>query len=129
MSDVDLEHLENRLLEERKSTLENIQQAESEEEEGQRESSGELSRAPFHMADAGSDTQEAEKDFANVNRQSEKLARIDDALRLIRSEPETYRTCEECGGEIAGERLELVPWTRLCADCAEDDEGARARSA
>lgn len=118
MSDVDLEHLEERLLEERKDALEDIQQTEREEEEGQRESSGELSRTPFHMADAGSDTQEAEKDFANVNRQSGKLARIDEALRLLRESPDEYRTCAECGDPIAAERLDLIPWTRRCADCA-----------
>lgn len=121
MSEVDLDHLEDRLLEERKETLEDIQQTEREEEEGQRESSGELSRAPFHMADAGSDTQEVEKDFANVNRQSEQLTRIDEALRLLRRDPEAYRTCAECGDRIEAERLELIPWTRKCAECAQDE--------
>lgn len=125
MTEVDFEHLEDRLLEERKQTLESIQQAEREEEDGQRESSGELSRTPFHMADAGSDTQEAEKDFANVNRESQQLALIDEALRLLRSDPAAYRTCEECGSEIADERLELIPWTRLCAECAQGDDQIR----
>lgn len=122
MTEVDLEKLEDRLLEERKETLESIQQAEQEEEEGQRESSGELSRTPSHIADAGSDTQEAEKDFANVNRASRQLGLIDEALRLLRSDPAAYRTCEECGSEIAEERLELIPWTRLCSECAQGDD-------
>ena len=125
MTEVDLEHLEDRLLQERKQTLESIQQAEREEEEGQRESAGELSRTPYHMADAGSDTQEAEKDFANVNRGSQQLALIDDALRLLRDDPAAYRTCEECGTEIGDERLELIPWTRLCAECAQGDDRIR----
>lgn len=123
MTAVDLKELEDRLLEERHQTLQSIQQAESEEKEGQRESSGELSRAPYHMADAGSDTQEAEKDFANVSRESEQLARIDDALRLLRSDPDAYGACRECGSEIGADRLELVPWTRRCARCAESGEG------
>ncbi len=125
MSDVDLEHLEERLLEERDRTLRDIQEAESEESEGQRESSGELSRTPYHMADAGSDTQETEKDFAVVNRGSAQLARIDEALRLIRRDPEAYRTCEECGDRIEAERLDLIPWTRHCASCAEGDSDPR----
>ncbi|NIP60877.1 MAG: hypothetical protein GWM92_20690 [Gemmatimonadetes bacterium] len=123
MTAVDLKELEGRLLEERQQTLQSIQQAESEEDEGQRESSGELSRTPYHMADAGSDTQEAEKDFANVTRESEQLARIDEALRLLRGDPDAYRTCGECGSGIQAERLELVPWTRKCARCAEGGEG------
>lgn len=127
MNQIDLDHLEDRLLEERKETLEDIQQAEEEEEEGQRESSGELSRTPSHMADAGSDTQEIEKDFANVNRQSDQLARIDRALRLLRRDPEAYRTCEGCGGRIEAERLDLIPWTRKCAGCAQDAERSSGR--
>lgn len=124
MSDVDLEHLENRLLEERDDTLHDLQEAEEEEEEGQRESSGSLSRTPSHLADAGSDTQEAEKDFAIMSRNSEKLARIDDALRLLREKPDAYLTCEKCGSRIQDERLDIVPWTRTCARCAaEEDEG------
>lgn len=129
MSEIDLEHLENRLMEERESTLRDIQEAEEEEAEGQRESSGELSRTPFHIADAGSDTQEAEKDFAVVNRQSEQLARIDEALRLLRDDPEAYRTCEECGGRIEAERLDLIPWTRRCAECAQGEEERAPRGA
>lgn len=127
MSKIDLDHLENRLLEERKQTLANIQQAEEEETEGQRESAGELSRTPDHQADAGSDTQEAEKDWADVTRASEQLARIDTALRLLREDPDTYRTCERCGREIEAERLDLVPWTRKCAACARAEEGSGGR--
>lgn len=124
MSDADVEHLEARLLSERDRALGDLQEAEDEEAEGQRESAGEVSRAPYHMADAASDTQETEKDFAVVNRESELLTRIDEALELLRSDPDAYRTCEECGETIDMERLEIVPWTRHCAACAtEDDEG------
>ena len=125
MSDLDLERVEERLLEERESTLDAIHQAEREEEEGQRESSGALSRLPSHPADAASDTQEAEKDLANVTRESEQLALIDSALRRLRRTPETFGVCAECGRAIEPERLELVPWARLCASCATgDDVGA-----
>ncbi|MEX2466787.1 MAG: TraR/DksA C4-type zinc finger protein [Gemmatimonadota bacterium] len=128
MSKVDLEHLERRLLEERDQTLESIQQAEREEEEGQRESAGDLSRYPNHPADAGSDTQEAEKDMANVNRESEQLALIDTALRVLREDPDAYKTCERCGSEIEAGRLELVPWTRLCAECARKVEAGEGEA-
>jgi len=121
MSAVDLSHLEKRLLEERDQTLENIRQAESEEHEGQRESAGEITRAPSGMADIGSDTQEAEKDWANINRGSQQLTLIDASLRLLRSEPDAYRTCDECGLEIEAARFEIVPWTRRCAACARQE--------
>jgi DnaK suppressor protein len=120
MSTNDLTRLEERLVEEREQTLQNIRQAEAEEHEGQRESAGEIARAPSGMADAGSDTQEAEKDWANIHRESRQLERIDDALRLLRQDPDAYRACERCGREIEVVRLELVPWTRRCARCAEE---------
>jgi RNA polymerase-binding transcription factor DksA len=122
----DLAHLENRLLEERGQTLRNMQTAEAEESEGQRESTGELSRVPQHMADVGSDTQEAEKDFANITRESEQLVEIDEALRLLRRDPEAYLTCERCGRQIEPERLETIPWTRLCAADAKREEAAKS---
>jgi RNA polymerase-binding transcription factor DksA len=121
MSEIDLRDLERRLLDERDQTLDGIRQAEAEEHEGQRESAGELARSPSGIAHAASDTQEAEKDWANIHRESEQLARIDEALRLLREEPEVYATCSRCGGEIELPRLELVPWARLCAACARDD--------
>ena len=120
MSRTDLEQIERRLLEERDRTLESLQQAIEEESEGQRESAGELSRMPTHLADAASDTQEAEKDLANANRESRQLTLIDDALRRLREDPDAYTTCERCGARIEVERLELVPWTRLCASCARE---------
>ncbi len=33
-----------------------------------------------------------------------------------------YGICEDCGDEISLKRLEAVPWTRLCIDCAGDLE-------
>ncbi len=129
MPHLDLDDLERRLLEEREKTLESIRRGEEEEAEGQRESAGDISRIPTHMADAASDTQEAEKDLANVNRESEQLALIDEALRRLRRDPEAYGTCAECGRPIEESRLEIIPWTRLCASCATgDDVGTGSRA-
>jgi RNA polymerase-binding transcription factor DksA len=123
MSKLSLKRLEERLLEERDQTLRSIRTEEGEESEGQRESTGDLSRTPIHMADTASDTQEAEKDFANITRESEQLAAIDAALLLLRRRPDAYRSCERCGAEIEGERLDAIPWTRLCAACARGEAG------
>lgn len=122
MSHTNIDHMERRLLEERERTLEDLQQVTKEQSEGRRESTGELSNLPTHMADAGSDTQEAEKDLANATRESEQLALIDSALRILREDPDAYTTCQRCGSEIATERLDLVPWARLCIECARARE-------
>lgn len=97
-----------------------IRQGTEEESEGQRESAGELSRVPTHLTDAASDTQETEKDLANADRESRQLTLIDDALRRLREDPDAYTTGEGCDAPIEDERLDLVPWTRLCASCARE---------
>ena len=44
------------------------------------------------------------------------LQEVDDALARI--EAGTYGTCTSCGKKIPVERLEAVPWTKLCIDDA-----------
>jgi DnaK suppressor protein len=36
-----------------------------------------------------------------------------------------YGICEHCGDDISPQRLEAVPWTRLCIDCAREFERKR----
>lgn len=45
------------------------------------------------------------------------LAEIRHALKKI--EDGHYGICEACGEEIMGQRLEVIPATRYCVDCAE----------
>lgn len=40
------------------------------------------------------------------------------AAALERIAEGTYGVCVACGGEISDERLDLVPYTPFCADCA-----------
>lgn len=37
---------------------------------------------------------------------------------LQRVEEGTYGTCVKCGGEIAAERLDVLPYTPFCSACA-----------
>lgn len=38
-----------------------------------------------------------------------------------------YGICEACGDDIAPRRLEVLPWARLCVDCARDYEKRNER--
>ena len=38
---------------------------------------------------------------------------------LMRIEEGTYFNCDECGGTIPEARLETIPYTAHCVDCAE----------
>jgi DnaK suppressor protein len=50
-------------------------------------------------------------------KQAELVAQIDRALRKIAESPDEVGLCEECEEEIAGKRLELMPYATLCAEC------------
>lgn len=51
---------------------------------------------------------------------AQELNQVNDALaRLERGE---YGLCESCGSPIGKARLEALPYTTLCIDCAEDAE-------
>jgi DnaK suppressor protein len=45
------------------------------------------------------------------------LQAIEEAL--YRMEKGTYGICRDCGEEIAGPRLNAIPWTRVCITCKE----------
>jgi RNA polymerase-binding protein DksA len=49
-------------------------------------------------------------------RTRERVEAIAGALRRL--DAGTYGMCASCGAEIADERLELLPTTRVCASCA-----------
>jgi DnaK suppressor protein len=50
------------------------------------------------------------------------LEKIDRAL--VKIEDGTFGTCEECGEEIGGKRIEARPETSLCIKCKEEQERA-----
>ena len=55
-----------------------------------------------------------------------KIEAIDHALSRIQSE--LYDICENCGGTISEKRLDAVPWTTLCIDCAAELERINNRT-
>jgi len=80
------------------------------------QAANELSNAPFHMGDTG--TEEYLHDLnATLLENEEYLANeVQDALR--RFDDGTYGRCESCGRAISEARLEAIPYTRYCIKCA-----------
>lgn len=113
---------EDLLLQSRDRLLHDLQQLESEEEEPQLVSGGGNPRWA-NGADVASDVQEQESDFVHLHRLSRRLELVDEALELLRRDPEEFGTCRYCGGEIREQRLRLVPWSRLCSGCARGEAG------
>lgn len=81
---------------------------------------GELSSYDNHPGDLGNETFEAEKNFSFRTRDKFLLSEIQTALNKIAEG--TYGICEQCGKEIAEERLEVRPYSRLCINCENDME-------
>jgi len=70
--------------------------------------------------DLASDERDREINFILNDREREKLVAIDEALQRIKEK--TYGICESCEGEIQLGRLKILPFTRLCVKCQEENE-------
>lgn len=115
MKDKNRKIIEARLLRERERTQRALRHSD-EEAHTNTEDDGDLTSYTQHPADEGTDTMEQEKALLLMSSESERLALIDEALRRLYHEEDTFGHCAECGKEIAMERLEMVPWATLCRD-------------
>ena len=75
--------------------------------------------------DLASDERDREINFILNAREREKLLAIDEALQRIKNK--TYGLCESCEGEIQLGRLKVLPFTRLCVRCQEENEKENKR--
>ena len=90
-----------------------------------REASGELSGYSLHMADAGTDNFDREFALSLVSSEQEALYEIEEALGRL--DHHTYGLCGNCEKPIRRERLEAVPFARLCIQCQSSIEKDRRR--
>jgi len=83
-----------------------------------------------HMADAGTDSHEKEKNFQFIVRENSYYQNLISALKRI--DAGTYGICKECADEpknlcstcplIPEERLMAVPIATMCVECKEKDK-------
>lgn len=71
---------------------------------------------PIHMAELGSENFDQEFTLSLLETEEGTLAQIDDALKRI--EEGVYGKCLQCGGRIPKARLNVLPYTGVCAKCA-----------
>ncbi|MDX9702506.1 MAG: TraR/DksA family transcriptional regulator [Candidatus Auribacterota bacterium] len=90
-----------------------------------RDSAGDLSGYSLHMADQGTDNFDREFTFDLYSNEQDIIYMIDDALERI--EEGNYDQCRECPSKISLNRLEAIPYTMLCIDCANKFERKRHR--
>jgi len=81
-----------------------------------------LTRLPTHEADRDSETLEVDE---TLERNQVALLNAVEAA-LARIETKTFGVCQGCGGSVAKERLDAIPYAALCIDCERTREkGAR----
>ena len=104
--------IEQRLREERARALASLRGLETERSRAtSQDEAGDLTKVPFHPADLGTDTMDAELDASNATRVSRERADIDDALDRLYRTPEKFGVTDD-GKEIPVERLIVIPWAR-----------------
>ena len=90
-------------------------------------SASELTQYPTHMADQASDMLEREMSLFFASKEGRHLHQIEEALRRLYENRESFGSCQECGVDIPFLRLDAVPYTVACVDCQQSTEGAGAR--
>lgn len=105
-------HLHKRLLEERERALRDLNRSRATAEEGELERTGDLSEAPTHLADRGTETEDEEIQASLDGREIAELGEIDAALERLYKSPERFGLDERTGRDIPFERLDLIPWAR-----------------
>ena len=111
-----LDRFRRRLDDERRRLLSVIDEIETEQEEVRlTETSSERSPDP-NTAEGGSLAFEMEKELSLARNADDLLAQVEEALARIAAG--TYGRCIECGKPIPVARLEALPYTKLCVDCA-----------
>jgi DnaK suppressor protein len=69
------------------------------------------------FADGGHTTAERGQMLTLVRELRESLRDVERAL--VKVDRGAYGTCERCGGPVGAERLEAIPWARLCMRCKQ----------
>jgi RNA polymerase-binding protein DksA len=117
MEQINFERFKNIILDKHKEILEELNEGEL--KESIKEGSGEKSYA-FHMADIGSDSNEREKSFLVASIEGNLLKELEGALERINNG--TYGICVICDEPIHPNRLEAIPYAKLCLACKANEE-------
>ncbi len=111
-----LERFKKRLEEEKSRLEEQIQDYERDLEEARlTESSSDRSPDPGN-AEASSMKLEYAKELSIEQNTLDLLSKVDRALDRVAAG--TYGVCESCGNAIPVERLDVLPYSTICVECA-----------
>jgi DnaK suppressor protein len=112
-SDKELEYFRGIILRKRKDAVNQMEMFKRSLRESVENESDE-SVYSFHMADAGTDVMDRERNYLMYYRTRKFINYLDAAIKRI--DNGTYGVCKVTGKKIAKERLEAVPHTQLCIE-------------
>lgn len=114
-----IEHFKNKLLEQKKNTMNTLKMMEEHhpKDASMREYTEELSSYDNHPADLGTEMFMMSMQANLENHEKYRITEIDRALDKI--ENGTYGSCQLCGANVPEERLEIMPEANICMECAE----------
>jgi DnaK suppressor protein len=107
---------EELLAERRRLLLADLQSQEASEAQASTRESEVLS----HVSDQGPEREAADISVERRGSESTEIQEIDDALGRILDG--SFGLCEDCEKKISKERLEAIPYTRLCLPCKKEEE-------
>ena len=113
-SEIELEEFKTLILEKRRVVADDLVEAKEKADEVLKNNSVNAIYSS-HIADAGSDQQEMEKNYYMVDRENTFLQYLNRALDML--DEGTFGICTSCGKLINKERLMEVPHTSSCFDC------------
>jgi RNA polymerase-binding transcription factor DksA len=117
-----LEHLEKRLLEERARARKALGLFDQRSQADRDSSDSDISSYTDHMADQGTEAQEREKAAAFATKEGRYLYRLEEALRRLYADPDTFGSCHTCASDVGFERLDALPHARYCIECKRKEE-------
>ena len=124
LSDEELEHFKELLLQRRESAQADIKHMREQLEDSREQAENDTAYS-FHMADAGTDAMEREKVYLMIARQQKYIGYLDRALDRI--ENKSYGICKVTGKPISKERLEAVPHTEISIEAKLQEKKNQAQ--
>lgn len=118
MNSKEINHFKGLLMRQKldfENTIEKMK--ENKQAEQDKYSPTELSNYDNHPADTGTEVFQVEHN--NALRVHEEYQLYEVGIALEKIEKGRYGICEFCGNEIDRQRLEALPYTRLCIKCAD----------
>jgi DnaK suppressor protein len=120
MNSVDLKEMQDLLLDRSRSLKLDLDGLESETMGKDADPAGGHSLAPGQMAELASDASEKAVMYGRMESESGELHEVREALERLGNG--TFGPCENCGVAIPLERLQAIPYARLCVNCKSAEE-------